>query len=93
MPTCVKSIPSRSALYRSVLCQANLANERLQILEGCVQGLLQKTQLKIDDSSALLSSGVAQIKHIKNNNKTCLSHICARMKVVDLVHTFTGNKV
>lgn len=85
MPTCVKPVPSWSALYRPVLCHANLANERLQILEGCIQRLLQKTQLKINDSSALLSSGVAQIKHIHNNYKTC-----ACMKVV---HTFRGNKV
>lgn len=93
MPTCVKSTPSWSALYCSVLCHANLANERLQILEGCIQRLLQKTQLTVNDSFTLLSSGVAQIKHIHNNYKTCLCHTCACMKVVELVHTFTGNKV
>lgn len=92
MPTCVKSVPSWSAQYCSFLCHANLANERFQILEGCVQRLLQKTQLKINSSSALLYSGVAQIKHI-HNCRSCLSHSCACMKVVDLVHTITGNKV
>lgn len=73
MPTCDKSIPSWSALYCSLLRHASLANERLQIVEGCIQRLLQTIGLKINDCSAFLFSGVAQINHIYNNEKKFLS--------------------
>lgn len=81
MPTCDKSISSWSALYCSLLHCANFANERLQILEGCIQRLLQTTALTLMP----VLSFFLQVQH-----KT-ITHIT--IKIILLVHAHTHVKM